>query len=75
MTEVKFVVDKGFLCSFIFPYQLFSSHCSIFSYHHPHELCSSFDGAAHYHILGFQFGGFTSDPALNWSQSKEVEFF
>jgi hypothetical protein len=36
----------------------------------PHEVCDSPEKAAHCHTQGTKLGGFISDPALGWSQSK-----
>jgi hypothetical protein len=35
----------------------------------PHEVCDCSDQAAHYHNLGAQLGGFTSDPE-HWLETE-----
>jgi hypothetical protein len=53
----------GFPCKYIIP-PLLHIHQSP-----PHEVCDRSDQAAHYHNLGPQLRGFTSDPA-HWLETE-----
>jgi hypothetical protein len=71
---VGFVVDKVTLGRFspstsVSPANIIPSLLNI-HLSPPHEVCDCSDQAAHYHNLGPQLGGFTSDPA-HWLETEK----